>query len=118
MQALYVLLLLLITPSLSAALDYEPCSYHQDFETREVMGWSSYPPIQDAAYEAPFIYPGTVVPGEKGTVLVKVIHPEYDVPQLTGAVKKLPMRLDSRSRIRFRYFIKTTLAPSWLGIDF
>jgi hypothetical protein len=112
---LSLLLLGMIAPV--SALDYQSHTYRQDFETREVMGWSSYPPIQDAAYEAPFIYPGEVVPGERGTVLVKVIRPEYDVPLLTGVVKKLPMRLDTRSRVRFRYYIKTLLTPSWLGID-
>ena len=77
-----------------SAMDYEPYTYSQNFETREMMGWSSYPPIQDAAYEAPFIYPGQVVPGEKGTVLCKVINPEWNAPQLAGVVKRLMMRLD------------------------
>ena len=98
-------------------MDFEPFTYRQDFETRETMAWSSYPPIQDAAYEAPYIYPGEIVPGEKGTVLCKITYPQWDEPQLTGVVKRLPMRLDDRSRIRFRYFIKTTVKPSWLGID-
>lgn len=111
------LALFLFSPTLSFAMEYTPWTYSQDFETREVMAWSSYPPIQDAAYEAPFIYPGTVVPGEKGTSLVKLLRPDYDAPQLTGVVKRLGMRLDDRSRVRFRYYIKTTLAPSWLGVD-
>ena len=59
----------------SATAGYEPWTYRQDFEVRDNAGWSSYPPIQDAAYEALFIYPGAVVPGEKGTVLVKIIRP-------------------------------------------
>ena len=105
----------LVTPA--AAMDYEPWTYHQNFESREMMGWSSYPPIQDAAYEAPYIYPGSVVPGEPGTVLCKTISPEWDAPQLTGVVKRLRMKLDGMSRIRFRYHIKTTIAPAWLGID-
>lgn len=99
------------------AMDYEPYTYRQNFEIREMMGWSSYPPIQDAAYEAPYIYPGAVVPGEPGAVLCKIIQPEWDSPQLTGVVKRLRMHLDDTSRIRFRYYIKTTLAPAWLGID-
>lgn len=111
------LFLFLSFSTIASALEYTPWTYHQDFETHEVMAWSSYPPIQDAAYEAPYIYPGTVVPGETGAALVKLIRPEYDAPQLTGVVKRLPMRLDDRSRVRFRYFIKTTLAPSWLGVD-
>ena len=116
LPALAVSFLLLFSAA-AAALDHAPHTYRQDFETHEVMAWSSYPPIQDAAYEAPFIYPGTVVPVDKGTALVKLIRPEYDVPQLTGVVKRLKMRLDDRSRVRFRYYIKTTLAPSWLGVD-
>ena len=112
-----VFLFLIFFSSIASALEYTPWTYSQDFETHEVMAWSSYPPIQDAAYEAPFIYPGTVVPGNSGTALIKLIRPEYDVPQLTGVVKRLNMRLDDRSRIRFRYYIKTTLAPSWMGVD-
>jgi hypothetical protein len=107
----------IILASHVSAMDYEPYTYHQDFETCENMGWSSYPPIQDAAYEAPYIYPGKIVPGEEGTVLCKIIYPPWDSPQLTGVVKRLTMRLDHRSRIRFRYFIKTVIKPSWLGID-
>ncbi len=74
----------------SIAAGFEPWTYRQNFEIRDNAGWSSYPPIQDAAYEAPFIHPGAVVPGEKGTVLVKIISPGWDSPQLTGAVKRLP----------------------------
>jgi hypothetical protein len=99
------------------AMDYEPYTYYQNFESREMMGWSSYPPIQDAAYEAPFIYPGRIVPSEDGTVLCKMLQPEWNSPQLTGVIKRLQMRLDEKSRIRFRYYIKTTLLPAWLGID-
>ena len=99
------------------AMDYEPYVYRQDFESHEPMAWSSYPPIQDAAYEAPFIYPGSVVPGEEGTVLCKILYPQWNAPQLTGAVKRLNMRLDTESRLSFRYYIKTTSEPSWLGID-
>ncbi len=121
MQTIRIILALAITMTLpvtvTASSGHEPWTYRQDFEVRDNAGWSSYPPIQDAAYEAPFIYPGTVVPGEKGTVLVKVIHPEWASPQLTGAVKRLSMRLDGSSRLRFRLFVKTTLTPSWLGID-
>ena len=117
MKTVTVTALFFLCTAYAAALDYEPYTYTQDFESRELMAWSSYPPIQDTAYEAPFIYPGTIVQGEKGIVLCKIIYPDWDAPQLTGVVKRLNMRLDDNSRIRFRYYIKTTLKPSWLGID-
>ena len=98
-------------------MDFEPRTYIQDFETHELMAWSSYPPIQDTAYEAPFIYPGKILPQEEGTVLCKIIHPQWNTPQLTGVVKRINMRLDKKSRVRFRYYIKTTAATSWLGLD-
>lgn len=116
-MGLIMLLLMVFTASQSHAALLESWTYRQDFETCEMMGWSSYPPIQDTAYEAPYIYPGTIVPGEEGTVLCKVLYPQYDAPQLTGAVKRLRMRLVSESVLRFRYYIKTTVAPAWLGID-
>ena len=121
MKSITVTALFFLCATYAAALDYEPYIYTQDFESRELMAWSSYPPVQDTAYEAPFIYPGTIFPvekpGEKGTALCKIIYPEWNAPQLTGVVKRLNMRLDENSRIRFRYYIKTTLKPSWLGID-
>ena len=116
-MSLLMVLFMLVTSAQTHASAMEPWIYRQDFETHEVMGWSSYPPIQDTAYEAPFIYPGTIVPGEEGTVLCKVLHPQYDAPQLTGAVKRLRMRLDANSTLSFRYYIKTTVVPAWLGID-
>ena len=112
-----IAVLLLIWAPLVSAMDYEPYTYMQDFESHEIMAWSSYPPVQDAAYEAPFIYPGKIVPDEEGTVLCKIIYPQWNAPQLTGVVKRLNMRLDENSRLRFRYYIKTTLTPKWMGID-
>ncbi|MCD6308112.1 MAG: heparinase II/III family protein [Candidatus Latescibacteria bacterium] len=103
--------------STASALEYEPYTYHQDFETGELMAWSSYPPIQDTAYEAPYIYPGKIHPRKDGVALLKIIHPPWPEPQLTGVVKRLPMRLDARSRIKFRYYVKATVEPSWLAID-
>ncbi|MCE5248741.1 heparinase II/III-family protein [bacterium] len=117
MKILWCIAGLIFTVTPVSAIDYEPWTCRQDFETRETMGWSSYPPIQDAAYEAPYIYPGTIQPGEQGTVLCKIIYPQWNAPQLTGVVKRLSMRLDDRSRVRFRYYIKSTVKPSWLGID-
>ena len=55
--------------------------------------------------------------GDDSTSLCKILYPQSNNPQLTGVVKRLPMRLDRTSRIRFRYFIKTTVKPSWLCID-
>ncbi|MBN1293864.1 MAG: heparinase II/III family protein, partial [Candidatus Latescibacteria bacterium] len=117
MKMMLCCLYVLYSVSSVFASDYEPYVYRQDFETRELMAWSSYPPVQDAAYEAPYIYPGTIVPGEEGTVLCKIIYPQWNVPQLTGIVKRLNIRLDNESHISFRYYIKTSLEPSWIGID-
>jgi len=118
MNMLLLVLMSMIYPQAVSAGDFEPYTYRQDFESRELMAWSSYPPIQDTAYEAPYIYPGKILPDEDGTVLCKILYPQSNNPQLTGVVKRLRMRLDSGSRIRFRYYIKTTVSPSWLGIDF
>lgn len=116
-RPILLLFLLLITTHQAAAFDYEPWIYRQDFENGELNAWSSYPPIQDTAYEAPFIYPGQALPGDTGTSLCKILYPQAETIQLTGAVKRLPMRLDSASRLKFRYCVKATVKPSWLGID-
>ena len=50
------IVLAVVTASLFAAhvpaAPYDPWTYRQDFEVRNNAGWSSYPPIQDAAYAA------------------------------------------------------------------
>jgi len=99
------------------ALDYSSWTYRQDFENKELNAWSSYPPIQDTAYEAPFIYPAKAIPADTGTSLCKIMYPKSANPQLTGVVKKLNMRLDEKSSISFRYYIKTTVQPSLLYVD-
>ncbi|MEA3477017.1 MAG: heparinase II/III family protein [Bacteroidota bacterium] len=99
-----------------SATDYEPYTYRQDFELGEVAAWSSYPPTQDTAYD-PFLYPGKITDSDTGTSLCKLYNPSWNEPQLVGMAKQLAMRLDKESRITFRYFIKTTNTPSWLGID-
>ena len=98
------------------AIDYEPYTYRQDFESGEVAAWSSYPPTQDTAYD-PFLYPGKIMDSDTGTSLCKLYNPSWNEPQLVGMAKQLAMRLDKESRISFRYFIKTINTPSWLGID-
>ena len=112
-----VMFFVLVYAAVCYPIDVEPYTYRQDFETYEICAWSGYPPIQDTAFEIPFIHPGKVVPTDEGTVMRKIIWPEWNKPHLTGVVKKLNMRLDRQSRIRFRYYIKTTIKPSWLGID-
>ncbi|MGD8780968.1 MAG: hypothetical protein PVH88_18625 [Ignavibacteria bacterium] len=97
-------------------LEYEPYTYYQDFESGEVSAWSSYPPAQDMAYD-PYLYPGKISDSYKGICLCKLYNPSWNVPQLIGASKKLSMHLDNKSVIKFRYFVKTTNVPSWLGID-
>lgn len=100
-----------------SATNYEPYVYRQNFESGEPAAWSSYPLTQDNAYD-PFLYPGKISDSDLGTSLCKVYYPSWNVPQLVGVSKKLAMRLDNESRINFRYYVKTTNAPSWLGIDF
>lgn len=99
-----------------SAIDYEPYTYRQDFESGEVAAWSSYPPTQDTAYDL-FLYPGKIMDSDTGTSLCKLYNPSWNEPQLVGMAKQLAMCLDKESRISFRYFIKTTNTPSWFGID-
>ena len=79
MKRMVIFFFLLILSSNASAVEYEPYTYKQDFETGEHAAWSSYPPIQDTAYEAPYIHPGKVLSTDEGTVLRKIIYPQREV---------------------------------------
>ncbi|MBT4482697.1 MAG: hypothetical protein HOC71_03355 [Candidatus Latescibacteria bacterium] len=71
MKKMFAGISIILFVSSASAMDYERWTYHQDFETHELMAWSSYPPIQDTAYEVPYIYREKLFPGKKEQSSVK-----------------------------------------------
>ncbi len=118
MRTVLLLSIIFFLPTTALAFDTVDWEYSQDFENGELNAWSSYPPIQDTAYEAPYIYPGRALPDDSSASLCKILYPSSENAQLSGVVKQFAMTLDEKSsRIRFRYCVKATVSPVWLGID-
>ena len=69
-----------------AEIALEPFTYSQDFESRELNAWASYPPWQDTAYD-PNMRVNTMVPGDPN------ISIEQKVTPYTNANMKTAIRL-------------------------
>ena len=54
----------------------EPFTYHEDFETRELSAWASYPLWQDTAYD-PNIRVNEIVPNDPNISMVQVVSPRW-----------------------------------------
>ena len=95
----------------------EPFTYHEDFETREVSAWASYPLWQDTAYDDNFRV-DTIVPGDPNISLEQMVTPYSHNDAYAGAQKVLDMYLVPDGNISLRYFIKTHLPAEWLKVRF
>ncbi len=93
----------------------EPWSYHQDFESREVSAWASYPLWQDTAYDDNF-YAGELVAGDSNISIVQYVKPYANIDTYTGTQKKLDLFLTPSSSISFSYYIKTHLQPEFIKL--
>lgn len=89
--------------------------YREDFETRELRAWASYPPNQDTAYD-PYIYPGRLRPGDPGLALIVKCEPPWPKPQTLGAVKRLSALFDRDSSLTFRCGLKSAAPASRLTV--
>lgn len=94
---------------------YEPVAYTENFETRELRAWASYPLWQDTAFD-PNTRPGTIVPGDPNISFVQLVTPFSNVDNYAGAQKKLDMWLVPSSTIKLRYYLKTQLKPEFIKI--
>lgn len=95
----------------------EPFTYHEDFETREVSAWASYPLWQDTAYDDNFRV-DTIVPGDTNISLEQMVTPYSHNDVYAGAQKVLDMYLVPDGEIALRYYIKTHLPVDWLKVRF
>ncbi len=85
----------------------EPFTYTEDFETRELQAWASYPLWQDTAYD-PHFHIGTMVPGDPNISMMQKVIPYTNVDNYAGGQKKLDMYMIPGNTITLRYYIKTT----------
>jgi len=93
----------------------EPFTYSQDFETRELSAWASYPIWQDAAYDEKMRV-NTIVPGDPNISLEQMVIPYSHVDAYAGAQKKLDMYFVPGSTISLRFYLKTQLAAEFFKV--
>ena len=91
--------------SISAAVELEPFTYTQNFETRELSAWASYPLWQDTAYD-PHFYAGTIVPGDPNISVIQKVTPYTNVENYAGAQKKLDMYMNQMMKNQQKKMMK------------
>src|SRR6185312_16553121 len=84
----------------------EPYSYSNDFETRTLGAWASYPLWQDNAYDQNFQVK-EFIPGDSNISIVQKVTPYSNVDNYAGAQKLLDMYITPDSKISLRYYLKT-----------
>lgn len=99
----------------SAEAVLEPFTYTQNFETRELLAWASYPLWQDTAYDPNFIV-NEMVPGDPNISIVQKVTPYTNVDNYAGAQKLLDMYLVEGSTISFRYYLKTNIPVEYFKV--
>jgi len=85
----------------------EPWTYSNDFETRRLGAWSSYPLWQDNAYDQNFRV-DEIVPGDPNISIVQKVTPYSNTDNYSGAQKLLSMYLKPEGKISLRYYLKTS----------
>ncbi len=80
----------------------EPYTYSNDFESKRLGAWASYPLWQDNAYDKNFQI-RTFIPGDPNISLVQKVTPYSSVDNYAGAEKLLDMYLGREPKIRRRY---------------
>ncbi|MFA6471494.1 MAG: hypothetical protein WCU00_05570, partial [Candidatus Latescibacterota bacterium] len=102
---------------LQAKTALEPCTYHEDFETRELHAWAAYPHWEDTAYNENFRV-NSMVPGDPNISIEHKITPYTQVDNYVGAQKLLDMYLTSSSTLSFRYYLKTYQNVEYIKVRF
>src|SRR5665213_3277244 len=78
------------TDSVNNNVILEPYSYSNDFETRTLGAWASYPLWQDNAYDQNFQVK-EFIPGDSNISIVQKVTPYSNVDNYAGAQKLLDM---------------------------
>ena len=108
-------LIIFLPLAMRAQEELEPYTYFENFETRELLAWASYPLWQDTAFDPNFRV-NTMVPGDSNISIVERVTPYSNVDTYAGAQKKLDMYLIPGSVIRLRYYLKTQLSAEFLKV--
>lgn len=95
----------------------EPYSYIENFESRDLGAWASYPLWQDNAYDQNFKV-GQIVPDNSDLSIVAKVTPYSNVDNYVGAQKLLDMYLVPGAKVQFRYYLKTNLYVEFLKVRF
>ncbi|MFC1538989.1 heparinase II/III family protein [Candidatus Latescibacterota bacterium] len=105
-----ILLVTLFLPvnSVSADTVLEPFTYTENFETRTLGAWASYPLWQDTAYDPNFRV-NEIIPVDKNISVVQKVTPYTNVDNYAGAQKLFDMYLVPGSSITLRYYLKSNL---------
>jgi len=104
---------LLTTISLYGSISYtdevlEPFTYSENFETRTLGAWASYPFWQDTAYD-PNFRANEIVPGDPNISIEQKVTPYTNVDNYAGAQKLFDMYIMPGSSITLRYYLKSHL---------
>ena len=93
----------------------EPFIYSEDFESRTLRAWASYPIWQDAAYDPNFRVK-EMVPGDPNISIEQKVTPYTNVDNYAGAQKLLDMYLTPGSSITLRYYLKSHLPLEYFKV--
>lgn len=106
-----------LSDSVNTNVVLEPFTYFENFQSRDLGAWASYPLWQDNAYDANFQV-GKMVPGDPNLSIVGKVTPYSNVDNYAGAQKLLDMYLVPETKITFRYFLKTNHSIQFLKVRF
>jgi len=119
LPAAFLLASLVIGPASLACADVvlEPFSYTENFESRTLGAWASYPPWQDTAYDPNFRV-NEIVPGDPNLSIEQRVTPYTNVDNYAGAQKLLDMYLVPGATVSLRYYLKSHLPAEFFKVRF
>ncbi len=100
-----------------AEIALEPFVYRENFETRELRAWASYPLWQDTAYNVDMRV-NTMEPGDPNISAVHRVTPFARSDSYNGMQKVLDMYLAPGSTVSLRYYLRADLPCEYLKIRF
>ncbi len=104
--------LLLLSVNVSADVSLEPFMYSENFESRTLGAWASYPHWQDIAYDPNFRV-NEMVSGDSNISIEQKVTPYTNVDNYAGAQKLLDVYLVPGSSITLRYYLKSHLPSEY-----
>ena len=100
--------LVICSTTISVRAETEPFVYHENFESRSLNAWVSYPLWQDTAYDDNFTV-GEMIPGDSNLSITQLVNTYEPGECLAGAQKKIDFHLAPDFRLEARYYLKSHL---------